>query len=311
MVGDLLLTFDNEQKIYNIDKIRMGGKPGELPTVLVGSIFYEKHRIVTNPKEGAFDRTKAEELLKRQEEMSDRTGNPHMLDVVALTETAIKKYIDFVSSVSDAPFFVDSTTTEVRLAGLKHSAEIGLLDRAVYNSITFHVSDEEINSLKNTGVKSAVLLGYNPGNIRPQGRVDLLRGKENTKGLLQQAEDAGVRNILVDTAVLDVPSIGLAAEAIKLVKKEFGLPCGAGPLNAVLEWKRVVELGEDAKKTCAAAAVAAMVHAGASWVLYGPIHNSGVVFPAVAMVDSIIAFTLSRMRAVAVQTKNHPLYKIF
>jgi tetrahydromethanopterin S-methyltransferase subunit H len=309
--SDLLLTFDNEQKTFSIGKVRIGGKPGELPTVLIGSIFYEKHRIVTNPQEGAFDRNKAEELLKRQEEMSDKTGNPHMVDIVALTGTAIKKYVDFVSSVSDAPFLVDSTLAEVRLAGLKHSAEIGLLDRVVYNSITFHVSDEEINSLKNTGAKSAVLLGYNPGNIRPQGRVDLLRGKENTKGLLQQASDAGVQNILIDTAVLDVPSIGLAAEAIKLVKKEFGLPCGAGPLNAVLEWKRVAELGEDAKKTCAAAAVTAMVHAGASWVLYGPMCNSGLVFPAVAMVDSIIAFTLSRMRLTTVQAKNHPLYKIF
>jgi tetrahydromethanopterin S-methyltransferase subunit H len=307
----MLLTFDNEQKIYNIGKVRIGGKPGELPTVLIGSIFYEKHKIVTNPQEGVFDKNKAEELLKRQEEMSDKTGNPHMVDIVALSDAAIVKYIEFVDTVSDAPFFIDSTATEVRLAGLKHSAEIGLLDRAVYNSITFHVSDQEITNLKKTGVKSAVILGYNPSNVRPQGRVDLLKGKENTKGLLQRAIDARIQNILVDTAVLDVPSIGLAAEAVKLVKKEFGLPCGGGPLNAVLEWKRVTELGEDAKKVCAAAAVTAMIHAGASWVLYGPIHNSGAVFPAVAMVDSIIAFTNSRMRVTTVQTRNHPLYKIF
>jgi tetrahydromethanopterin S-methyltransferase subunit H len=306
-----LLTFDTEQKIYNIGNVRIGGKPGELPTVLIGSIFYEKHKIVANPLEGVFNKSKAEELLKRQEEMSDKTGNPHMVDIVALSDTAIVKFIDFVATVSAAPFFIDSTATEVRLTGLKHSADIGLLDRAVYNSITFHVSDQEITSLKNTGVKSAVILGYNPSNVRPQGRVDLLKGKGNTKGLLQCASDAGIQNALVDTAVLDVPSIGLAAEAIKLVKKEFGLPCGGGPLNAVLEWKLVAQLGEDAKKVCAAAAVTAMIHAGASWILYGPIHNSGVVFPAVAMVDSIIAFTNSRMRVTEVQTKNHPLYKIF
>jgi tetrahydromethanopterin S-methyltransferase subunit H len=309
--GDGLIAFENEQKIFDIDNVKVGGKPGELPTVLIGSIFYENHKIVSDPVKGVFERGKAEELVKRQEEMSDKTGNPHMIDIVASSKTAIEKYIEFVAGVTDAPFLVDSTTADVRIAGLKHSAEVGLLNRAVYNSITFHVSEEEIKELRTIGVKSTVLLGYNPRNVRPQGRVDLLRGDENTKGLLEYATNAGIQNILVDTAVLDVPSIGMAAEAIKLVKREFGLPCGAGPLNAVLEWKRVTELGENAKKICAAAAVTAMVHAGANWVLYGPMHNSDVVFPPVAMVDSIVAFTNSRMRVTSIQTKNHPLYKIF
>jgi tetrahydromethanopterin S-methyltransferase subunit H len=306
-----LLTFENEQKVYDIGNVRIGGKPGEFPTVLIGSIFYENHKIVSDPVKGIFDKEKAEGLVKRQEEMSDKTGNPHMIDIVATSGAAIEKYIEFISAVSDAPFFVDSTVTDVRMTGLKYSAQIGLLNRAVYNSIMFHVSDQEVAELKSIGAKSAVLLGYNPRNVRPQGRVELLRGDENTKGLLDYARDAGVQNVLVDTAVLDVPSIGMAAESIKLVKREFGLPCGAGPLNAVLEWKRVAELGENAKKACAAAAVTAMVHAGASWVLYGPIHNSDVVFPPVAMVDSMIAYTNSRMRVISVKAKNHPLYKIF
>jgi tetrahydromethanopterin S-methyltransferase subunit H len=306
-----LLTFENEQKVFDIGNVKIGGKPGEFPTVLIGSIFYENHKIVSDPAKGVFNKDKAEELVKKQEEMSDKTGNPHMVDIVATSGAAIEKYIEFVSAVTDAPFFVDSTATDVRLAGLKHSVEIGLLDRAVYNSIMFHVSDQEIAELKKIGVKSAVLLGYNPRNVRPQGRIELLRGDEDAKGLLDYARDAGIQNLLVDTAVLDVPSIGMAAESIKLVKKEFGLPCGGGPLNAVLEWKRITELGENARKTCAATAVTAMVHAGASWVLYGPIHNSDIVFPPVAMVDSIVAYTNSRMRVTSIKAKNHPLYKIF
>jgi tetrahydromethanopterin S-methyltransferase subunit H len=306
-----LITFENEQKTFDIGHTKVGGKPGELPTVLIGSIFYENHKIVSDPAKGVFDKNKAEELLKRQEEMSDKTGNPHMIDIVATSQTAIEKYIEFVAGITDAPFLVDSTVTDVRIAGLKYSAEVGLLDRAVYNSITFYASDQEITALKNIGVKSTILLGYNPRNVRPQGRVDLLRGDENTKGLLEYATNAGIQKILVDTAILDVPSIGMAAEAVKLVKREFGLPCGGGPLNAVLEWKRVSELGENAKKICAAAAVTAMVQAGANWVLYGPIHNSEVVFPPVAMIDSIIAYANSRAHTASIQTKNHPLYKIF
>lgn len=306
-----MLTFESEQKIFEIGNVKIGGNPGELPTVLIGSIFYDRHRIVSDPMEGVFDKNKAEELINRQEEMSDKTGNPHMVDIVGSSGTAIKKYIEFVSGVTEAPFFIDSTATDVKIDGLKYSAEVGLLDRTVYNSITFHVSDKEIAELKNVGEKSAVLLGYNPRNVKPQGRIDLLKGDKEKKGLLQYAEEAGIQNILFDTAVLDVPSIGIAAEAVKLVKQEFGLPCGGGPLNAVLEWKRVTELGENAKKVCAAAAVTAMIHAGANWVLYGPIYNSEVVFPAVAMVDATIAYTKSRMRLISIQTKNHPLYKIF
>lgn len=306
-----MLSFEHEQKIFTIGNVKIGGQPGELPTVLVGSIFYDRHKIVSDPVNGVFDRGKAEELIKRQEEMSDKTGNPHMVDIVGSTETAIVKYVEFVAGVTNAPFFIDSTSTDVKMAGLKYSAETGLLDRTVYNSITFHVSEQEIRDLKNIGVKSAVLLGYNPRNVKPQGRVELLKGDQNTKGLIQYAKEAGIQNMLVDTAVLDVPSIGIAAEAVKLVKQEFGLPCGGGPLNAVLEWKRVTELGENAKKVCAATAVTAMIHAGANWVLYGPIYNSDVVFPAVAMVDSTIAYTKSRMRQITIQTKNHPLYKIF
>ncbi|MEM2145422.1 MAG: tetrahydromethanopterin S-methyltransferase subunit H [Candidatus Jordarchaeaceae archaeon] len=306
-----MVIFETGQKILEIGKVKIGGQPGELPTVLIGSIFYDRHKIVSDPTEGVFDKKKAEELIKKQEEMSDKTGNPHMLDVVGSSSNAIVKYIEFVTGVTEAPFFVDSTTTEVKMAGLKYAAEVGLLNRAIYNSITFHVSDQEIRELKNIGVKSAILLGYNPRNVKPQGRVELLRGDENKKGLLQYAQDAGIQNILVDTAVLDVPSIGVAAEAVKLVKNEFGLPSGGGPLNAVLEWKRVSELGDNAKKVCAATAVTAMIHAGANWVLYGPIHNSDVVFPAVAMIDSTIAYANSRMRLINIQTKNHPLYKIF
>ncbi|MEX2704612.1 MAG: tetrahydromethanopterin S-methyltransferase subunit H [Candidatus Freyrarchaeum guaymaensis] len=307
----MMLTFGREQKIFEIGNVKVGGKPGELPTVLIGSIFYDRHKIVSDPAEGVFDRNRAEALINRQEEMSDRTGNPHMVDVVASSETAIAKYIEFVAGVTDAPFFVDSTATEIKIAGLKYCAEVGLLDRTVYNSITFHVSDQEIEELKNIGIKSAILLGYNPRNVRPQGRIELLKGDENKKGLLQYAEEAGIKNILVDAAVLDVPSIGIASEAVRLIKAELGLPSGGGPLNAVLEWKRVTELGEHAKRVCAATAVTSMVQAGADWVLYGPIYNADVVFPAVAMVDSTIAYTNSRMRVISIQTKNHPLYKIF
>ena len=70
------------QKIYEIGGKRIGGQPGELPATLIGSIFYQGHKIVEDPKKGIFDRVRAEELIEKQDEFSDLTGNPCMLDVV-------------------------------------------------------------------------------------------------------------------------------------------------------------------------------------------------------------------------------------
>jgi len=305
-----MLKFERDQKIFEIGGIHIGGQPGELATVLIGTIFYEGHKIVEDAERGIFDKGKTEELIKRQEELSGKTGNPHMIDIVGSTPAAIQKYIEFVANVTDAPIFIDSTFTDVKLAGVKYAAEIGLLDRTVYNSLTYHVNTEEIEALKDVGVKSTVILGYNPKNVRPIGRIELLRGSSSREGLLKTAEEAGIKNILVDTAVLDVPSIGWAAEAVYLVKNEFGLPSGGGPSNAVLEWKRINELGNNAKNVCMANAAVAMQQAGANFILYGPIGKADAIFPAVAMTDAITAYT-ARLGGTKPKMKEHPLYKIF
>jgi len=51
--------------------------------VLIGSLFHEGHKIVEDRKLGLFDRRRAERLIRVQEEMSEKTGLPCMLDVVA------------------------------------------------------------------------------------------------------------------------------------------------------------------------------------------------------------------------------------
>jgi len=44
--------------------------------------FDEGHKIVKDRSSGVFDRAEAERLINVQEEMSDKTGVPCMLDVV-------------------------------------------------------------------------------------------------------------------------------------------------------------------------------------------------------------------------------------
>lgn len=301
---------ETEQKIFDIGGAQVGGKPGELPTVLVGSIFYEGHKIVTDAVNGVFDKKIAEKLLNKQKEMSEKTANPCMVDIVALTPQAIQKYIEFVSETTDAPILIDSSSAEVKISGVKYAKEIGLGNKIVYNSINWHINDEEKRALKTNNLKATVILAYNPRNVWPAGRIEILRGDSSQKGLLKIAEEGSIEKLLIDTAVLDAPSIGLAAEAVALVKKEFGLPCGGGPVNAVSEWKRVEELGVYAKNVCTANAVTAMQYAGADFVLYGPIGKAEVVFPAAAMTDALIAYE-ARVHGIRPKTKNHPLFKIF
>ena len=103
-----MFRFKTPRRIFQIGKLRIGGQPGELSTLLIGSIFYKGHKIVSDAKKGIFDKEAAEKLIKRQEELSDITGNPCMLDVVINSSEAIDKYLDFVSNVTDYPFVFDA-----------------------------------------------------------------------------------------------------------------------------------------------------------------------------------------------------------
>jgi tetrahydromethanopterin S-methyltransferase subunit H len=306
-----LFKFEKKQKVFDIARVKVGGQPGEYPTVLIGSIFYDRHKIITNAVKGEFDEPKAETLLKKQEEMSDKTGNPVIIDVVGSTVEALDRYVDFVSATTESPFLVDGPSAAVRIPVMRHLAETGLLKRAIYNSIDYAVKSDEIASLKEMGAESSVLMTYNPKNVWAEGRVEILKGYEGQKGLLDAANEAEMHNVLVDTVVLDVPSIGISARAIYIIKNKYGLPVGCGPANAITTWKKAKkEMGPFAYTTCLAGSCLITQSQGANFVLYGPIENAEAVFPACAMADAIIAYNARRF-GIRPETKQHPLFKIF
>ena len=110
-----MFKFKTQQKIFQIGKIKIGGQPGELPKVLIGTIFYQKQNIVKNPKEGVFDKQKAEELIKKQEELSDITGNPCGVDIVCTSFESGCKYINFVSEMTDTPILIDVWKPDIKI----------------------------------------------------------------------------------------------------------------------------------------------------------------------------------------------------
>ncbi len=298
-----MFEFKSKQQVINIGGVKVGGIPGQNPTVLVGTIFYHGHKIFRNEKTGEFDRKQAEEVIKSQEEMSDKTGNPCMLDVVGASPENMKKFMEFTASVTDIPILMDGPTTEAKKAGLKYATEVGLIDRVVYNSLIPEYKQEEIQNIKEAGLKSALLLAYNPREFTTIGRVKAI------KTLLEVSREAGIDKPLIDTCVLDIPGLGMASRAAFELKNEFGLPVGCGAHNAVSLWKGLkTKFGKEAVKPAVASACVVAAAVGADFVLYGPAEDAKYVFPVIAMTDAAYGYLLFEKK-VALDRK-HPLYRI-
>lgn len=305
-----MFRFGNDQKIFEVGCVKLGGQPGELPTVLIGSLFHKGHKIVRDRRSGVFDERRAEHLINVQDEMSERTGVPCMVDVVGETEEALVKYIDFVCEVTDVPILVNGTEASVRISASRHAVDTGLRDRVVYNSINYTIKKQESDAIKDIGIKHAIVQAFNPSNPLPQGMISILRGGSEKDGLLTEASKAGVDQQLILTPVLDVPAIGFASRGVYLSKEEFGLPTGTAPVGVVGLWKKVNDYEKSAKKICRGGAATIAQVMGADYLIYGSMAKARNLFPVCAMTDAIIAYN-SRNLGTRPSVKNHPLHKIF
>ncbi|MGE5893266.1 MAG: tetrahydromethanopterin S-methyltransferase, partial [bacterium] len=73
-----MFRFQKDQKVFDLNGIKIGGQPGENPPLMISSMFHNKDRIVQDRK-GNFDRQRAKEIIKKQEELSAATGIPGMV----------------------------------------------------------------------------------------------------------------------------------------------------------------------------------------------------------------------------------------
>lgn len=276
-----MFKFKRTQKIYEIDKIKLGGQPGENPTVLIGSIFYHGHKIVLNEKKGIFNKESAEKLIKLQEEFSDKTGNPYMLDVVGSTKKAMEKFINFISDNTEAPFLIDSPSVDVKISGVKYAMEVGLKKRIVYNSIIPESEPKELEAIKEAGVENVIVLAYKGGAITSEDRIKAITE------FLPRVEEAGIVKPIIDTYVFDIPSLSLATKAIVDIKRETGFPCGCGAHNAISTWMGFRKrMGDQAIKTCAVTVNITPIILGADFILYGPIEDCKYIFPSVYAINT-------------------------
>jgi tetrahydromethanopterin S-methyltransferase subunit H len=313
-----MFRFDKEQVVLDIAGTKIGGQPGEYPTVLAGTIFYGGHKIIDDEKAGTFDKEKAEALIKTQEEMSDLTGNPHIVHTFGATPEAIVKYLEFVGDATDAPFFIDSTSGEARVAGAKYASEVGLGDRAVYNSLNMSADAEEIAALKDSDLSASIVLGFNPMEPGVDGKISIWEDGGNAldQGLLKTAEDCGIDKPLMDVAITPLgQGAGAALRTSFAVKSKWGYPVGSGIHNvpSAWDWLRGFKKENEYNKkkvwpVCDVGSNLMQIAVGGDFVLIGPIENAKMAFSACSMADIFMAEAAKDLGTEPVET--HPFFKL-
>jgi len=301
----MMFDYKTEQKTLEIGGVRIGGIPGKIPTTLIPSIFYTKDRLVKNADTGEIDNSATENILNMLADLTERTGLGTMLDVVATTEDAMKKYLEYLVDNTNFPLLIDgSDSLEVNIAGIQYAKEAGFLDRVIINSFTPETKDELFNVVQETGLKNALLLTFNSVSlISSSKRVEL------ADSLIQRATGAGVSNIMIDTGVMDLPTLGIACKTQHILKSKYGYPVGNGAHNAISTWAGLVpKFGKDAKKPALVGSSLMPVSLGADFVLMGPAKHAPIVYPSVAMIDVALSGMLmdDRIRP----DKPHPRYLV-
>jgi len=279
-----MFRIEKEQKIFNLAGIKIGGQPAENPPLMIASMFHNKDRILGDRK-GRFDREKAKELIKKQEELSASTGIPSMVAMVANTPEEAEIYIDFFVETTDMPFGIDMWVAEKRAKATEHVARLGLQGKFLYNSITPWDKDikGQVNRLKDLGIKHVVVQAFDDADQSPAGRLKSL------ERILEQGAGS-FDTIIVDTSVMNLPATSFSLLANKMIKEKLGLPCGGAYSNGTHMWKESKEIwGLEGFKAMDAAAQGMSSALWSDFNFYGPIVTAPRIFPAVATAHILLS----------------------
>ena len=188
---------------------------------------------------------------------------------------------------------------------MKYVNEVGLNDRIVYDSISPIIKEEELNAIKESKIKTAIILVWNFKDPWVKWLLVIL------KSLLNLAEESGLEKPLIDFSPFTIPHIGVVSRAVYLAKEEYGPPTGCGPGNATTKWtKSKREWGSDVHKACEFSLHTIATALGANFLFYAPIESTDWIFPSCALADASIA-TASKELGTRILLKEHPVYKLF
>ena len=302
-----MFRLKSEQKVFEINGIKIGGQPGENPPLLIASMFHNKDRILIDRKKAEFDRRRAVELIRKQEELSRSTGIPAMVAMVANTPEEAQVYIDFYVETTDMPFGIDMWVAEKRAKATEYVSKLGLQDKFLYNSITPWDKDikGQVQRLKDLGIKHVVVQAFDDQDQTPMGRLKSLE-----KILAEGADQFDT--VIVDTSVMNLPSTSFSLIANKIIKERLGLPCGGAYSNGTHMWKESKEIwGLDGFRAMDAVAQGMATALWSDFNFYGPIVTAPRIFPAVATAQILLSTLVYDETHEIPENDNLPINKYF
>lgn len=300
-----MLNIETEQKEIQVANVKFGGPPGKNPIVMIATVFYTKHAALLDEKTGKFDKTILEKELNDFTEIIEETQLQGVIDVVGSYPDALIKECEFVADNVEYPFLVDGLNDSSRIPAMKGLDEMGLSDRAILNSIDENTTDENLEKMKEIGVKNAVLLTFGNKYLFPHQKLKFLK-----ETLIPKVQKANINNYIVDTAVLDLPSISINFETTRLIKNELGLPTGFAPANAIYGWSFIKKFGEVARCGAIASIMTYCATAPSDFILFGPIKFAKCVIPAISLISGVNSYYHKRVKRQKISDRS-PLKVIF
>lgn len=288
-----------------LGKVSIGGPLGARTGMLVGSIFYDKHSIVTDAFAGDFNEEKAEALIKRVNDTHKKYGMQMAFDVIAASGEAMDKFLRFVAARTDLPMMINATEGEARVKGLETAAELGVLDRCIYASLNEDTEDFEIEALKANKPGAVMILAYDVADPTPEGTVAMI---ENT--FRPWLDEIGIEAPIVDCGVMDPPSIGITNRAIKLVRETYGYPAGGAVANCFPQWTGLKDLGKEFVQLSLGASLLSIRYHGGDFLHYGLIERTVPAAHAVASGEVFLGFAAQELDGHKLPSP-HPVLSMF
>lgn len=287
------------KRVFNLGNASFGsGKP-----VLIGSLFYKSDRKVKDHGRGIVDRNALLRELKQVGALKERVGLDHALDVIAETPMAMENYLETLAGDTKDPLLIGGLNEETRVAGYRKAMELGIVERCGVNSVSSATTEEELARIKEAGIGFAIVQTMDPSAVLPREKIDLLGGR-----LLGMCNSAGLKNVAVDVGIMDFTSAWLAAEAIRMISTELGIPVGCAPSNAAYQPLSSGRVSRKAARSMNVALNTMMQLAGADFIMYGPLKASTYVFEAAAMVEGIKGYG-ARVSGKKKPDRDHPLFR--
>ena len=299
-----MFSFTKEQEVMEISGIKIGGQPGQYPTVLFGGLFFKGEPDFKNGKK------QLENLLN----FSNKTANPAIPDFFIRKEEFIDEIINFIEETvpKNHPFSIDIIEPSLKIKTLESLDEKNLLSRTIYNSIHVGLKDEEREALKIHTPEMAIIVAFNPKDKSPDGKIEVLQNGANLTdaGLLDITKELGIKKILVDTAAMAPgDNSGASIAAIPVIKEEYGLPTGCA-IHNVVEKSNWLDDFESARKTVDASSNINIPLFGGDFAIFGPMSISDLVFPIIAWQDILISEYTENYFGISMDD-THPRRKLF